>query len=169
MTRSDDTFVSLEDRARLTNTMHPDAFVSIHINSLETDRDIKGIETYYQTEQSRGLAEKVHAQLVEKLQVPDRSVRKARFYVVNHTDRPAILAEVGFISNKDERDKLISSDYQAKVAESVGQGVILYPEGAAGANGSINSGTDWGQSASTPQASKKRSTLASYGQSAVKQ
>ncbi|MBX9690106.1 MAG: N-acetylmuramoyl-L-alanine amidase, partial [Candidatus Obscuribacterales bacterium] len=39
MTRSDDTFVSLEDRSRITNETHPDAFVSVHINSLETDRD----------------------------------------------------------------------------------------------------------------------------------
>lgn len=126
MTRSDDTFVSLEDRVRICRESHPDAFVSIHINSLETDRDIKGIETYYQTEPSRALADKIHVKLVDGLKVPDRSVRKARFYVVNHSEQPAVLAEVGFISNKDERDKLISSDYQDKIAESVGQGVILF-------------------------------------------
>lgn len=126
MTRSDDTFVSLEDRVRICRESHPDAFVSIHINSLETDRDIKGIETYYQTEPSRALADKIHIKLVDGLKVPDRSVRKARFYVVNHSEQPAVLAEVGFISNKDERDKLISSDYQEKIAESVGQGVILF-------------------------------------------
>lgn len=131
MTRTDDSFVSLEDRVKITNELNPDAFVSIHINSLETDRDIKGIETYYQNGRSRQLAEKIHEQLVGKLQVPDRNVRKARFYVVNHTDNPAVLAEVGFISNKDERDKLISSEYQAKIAESVGQGLMLFLSGAA--------------------------------------
>ncbi len=170
MTRSDDTFVSLEDRVKITNSTHPDAFVSIHINSLETDRDIKGIETYYQNEQSRALASKVHEKLVEKLLVPDRNVRKARFYVVNHTDRPAILAEVGFISNKDEREKLISSDYQAKVAESVGQGVILYLTNATEpASASV--------SLAEPEASKSRQTggsrnnpaLASESLNAVKQ
>lgn len=131
MTRADDTFVSLEDRVRITNEAQPDAFVSVHINSLETDRDIQGIETYYQTEQSKILANKIHENLVGKLQVPDRYVRKARFYVINHTPHPAVLAEVGFISNKSERDKLISSDYQLKVADSIGQGVILFLSGSA--------------------------------------
>jgi N-acetylmuramoyl-L-alanine amidase CwlD len=170
MTRSDDTFVSLEDRTKITNQMHPDAFVSIHINSLETDRDITGIETYYQTDQSRALADKVHAQLVEHLQVPDRSIRKARFYVVRNTDRPAILAEVGFISNKDERDKLISSDYQAKIAESVGQGVILYLGNGGASTNSVVSAVSGDDSSLRKQPGKiARPALASKGQSAVKQ
>lgn len=126
MTRSDDTFVSLEDRVRVTNSVQPSAFVSVHINALESTSDIHGIETYYQTEQSKPLAQSIHQSLVTLLNVPDRGVRKARFYVINHTQVPAILAEVGYISNKDERDKLISSDYQAKVADALAEGVILY-------------------------------------------
>jgi N-acetylmuramoyl-L-alanine amidase len=170
MTRSDDSFVSLEDRTKLTNQAHPDAFISIHINSLESDRDIQGIETYYQTDQSRLLAQKVHARLLDGLQVPDRSIRKARFYVVNHTDRPAILAELGFISNKDERDKLISSDYQDKVAESLGQGVILYLGSSADpANAVVSAPQAAEAAAKTPSGKRCRSALASNEQSAVKQ
>lgn len=126
MTRSDDTFVSLEERVRITNETAPSAFVSVHINSLESNNSITGIETYYLHPQSKPLAESIHSSLVGKLAVPDRNVRTARFYVVNHTPYPAILAEVGFISNKDERDKLISSDYQQKIAEALAQGVIVY-------------------------------------------
>lgn len=126
LTRQDDTFVSLEDRVSLTNSAGPTVFLSVHINALESTSDIHGIETYYQTEQSRALADSVHNSLVTNLQAPDRSVRKARFYVINHTPVPAVLAEVGFISNKDERTKLISSDYQQQVAEALAQGVMLY-------------------------------------------
>lgn len=126
MTRSDDTFVSLEERVRITNAVKPDAFVSVHINSLESDSGICGIETYYQNDCSIPLAQKIHGALVGQLAVPDRKVRKARFYVVNHTPHPAILAEVGFISNKQEREKLMSSDYQGKVADALGQGIIFY-------------------------------------------
>jgi hypothetical protein len=53
-------------------------------------------------------------------------VRKARFYVINHTPVPAVLAEVGFISNKDERSKLASTDYQQQVAQALAQGVMVY-------------------------------------------
>lgn len=126
LTRSDDTFVSLEDRVRITNEVKPDCFVSVHINSLESDSHICGIETYYQNDCSRPLAGKIHQSLVGQLQVPDRSVRKARFYVVNHTPHPAILAEVGFISNKQEREKLMSNDYQGKIADALNQGIIMY-------------------------------------------
>ncbi|CAN5570527.1 hypothetical protein BH10CYA1_BH10CYA1_21350 [soil metagenome] len=126
MTRSDDTFVSLEDRVKITNLVMPKAFVSVHINALESTNDIKGVETYFQTEQSRPLAEAVHNSLYTSLGVPNRGIRKARFYVINHTSVPAILAEVGYISNKDEREKLISSDYQGKIADALAQGVILY-------------------------------------------
>ena len=126
LTRSDDTFVSLEDRVRITNNLQPTLFLSVHINAMESANDIHGIETYYQTDQSRALADAIHENLVTKLDAPDRAVRKARFYVINHTPVPAVLAEVGFISNHDERDKLISSDYQNKVANALEQGVMLY-------------------------------------------
>jgi N-acetylmuramoyl-L-alanine amidase CwlD len=126
MTRTDDTFVSLEDRVKITNEKQPDLFVSIHINALESTSNIYGIETYYQTEQSRALANAIHQQLVQGLGVPDRSVRKARFYVINHTPVPAILAEVGFISNPQERDNLGSADYQAKIADSVSAGITQF-------------------------------------------
>lgn len=126
LTRNDDTFVSLEDRVRITNETHPSVFVSIHINSLETNQTTTGIETYFETEASKDLAELIHTQLVKELGAPDRSVRKARFYVINHTPVPAVLAEVGFISNKEERDKLTTSDYQAHIAQAVADGVLSY-------------------------------------------
>jgi N-acetylmuramoyl-L-alanine amidase len=126
LTRADDTYVSLEDRVRLTNRLAPDLFLSVHINSLDSDRDLQGIETYYQTPQSRILADCIHESLVNHLNVPDRAVRKARFYVINHTAVPAVLAEVGFISCKDEREKLISSEYQKRIARALEHGVMLY-------------------------------------------
>lgn len=152
LTRAEDTYVSLEDRVKITNSLQPDAFVSVHINSLETNNHTTGIETYYQNEQSKDLAKLIHNALVTGLNAPDRGVRKARFYVINHTPVPAILAEVGFISNKEERDKLISSDYQRQVAASLADGVMLYlserggqppiarnpaPSGSASASGTI--------------------------------
>ena len=130
MTRSDDTFVSLEDRGKITNSVQPDVFISVHINSLESTSNIYGIETYFQTDKSRPLADKVHGSLVSGLAAPDRNVRKARFYVINHTPVPAILAEVGYITNKAERDRLISSDYQNKIASSLARGVMLYLQDA---------------------------------------
>ncbi len=126
LTRSDDTFVSLEDRVKITNAVGPNLFLSVHINSLESTSNVYGIETYFQTDRSRPLADRVHGSLVGGLGAPDRSVRKARFYVINHTPVPAILAEVGYITHKGERDRLVSSDYQQKVANALARGVMNY-------------------------------------------
>ncbi|MDP3508242.1 MAG: N-acetylmuramoyl-L-alanine amidase [Candidatus Melainabacteria bacterium] len=155
LTRSDDTFVSLEDRVKITNTVSPNLFLSVHINSLESTSNIYGIETYFQTDQSRPLADRVHASLVSGLGAPDRSVRKARFYVINHTPIPAILAEVGYITNKLERDRLISSDYQQKVASALARGVMLYLQEIKSQNGfANNSSGSVGSSADVQKPSK---------------
>lgn len=130
LTRADDTFISLEERVRITNQVNPNLFLSVHINSLQSTSDIHGIETYYQTDRSLPLANRVHESLVTGLGAPDRSVRRARFYVINHTPVPAILAEVGYITNKTERDRLISSDYQHKIANALARGVMLYLQDA---------------------------------------
>ncbi|MDZ4833966.1 MAG: N-acetylmuramoyl-L-alanine amidase [Candidatus Melainabacteria bacterium] len=126
MTRGDDTFVALPERVNITNKLKPDIFLSVHINSLESTNDIHGIETYYQTDMSKALAQQVHDSLVSELTAPDRAIRKAKFYVINRAEVPAVLAEVGFISNKAERDKLVSDDYQEKIAGALAKGAILY-------------------------------------------
>lgn len=126
MTRDGDETVSLADRVALTNKVNPDAFLSVHINSLESTSDIHGIETYYQTPQSLRLANQIHKSLVSGLKAPDRKVRKARFYVVNRTSVPAVLAEVGFITHKDERKKLVTNEYQSEIAGALARGVLLY-------------------------------------------
>lgn len=126
LTRSDDTFISLAQRVDLTNKSNPDAFVSVHVNAMESSADINGLETYYQTEQSEELAGSIHKNLLETLQISDRNIRKAKFYVINRTEVPSVLAEIGFISNQDEREKLVSSDYQKQVAEGLAKGIILY-------------------------------------------
>lgn len=172
MTRSEDTAVSLEERVVLTNNVQPDVFLSVHINSLETNSTIHGIETYYQTDQSRPLAQLIHSQLVGKLEAPDRNVRKARFYVINHTPVPAVLAEVGFISNKEERTKLISTDYQNQVANALVQGVILYlsqrNDLAAAATTKGKPGTTRTASESQDSANRPAASLAQSGAAAPK-
>jgi N-acetylmuramoyl-L-alanine amidase CwlD len=142
MTRADDTFVTLQDRVAITNTTKPDMFLSVHINSLESTKDIHGIETYYQTDMSRALAQNIHESLVKELDAPDRNIRKAKFYVVNRAEVPAVLAEVGFISNKAERDKLVSEDYQEKIAGALTKGAILYLKQHSAVAGKVSRASD---------------------------
>lgn len=154
MTRADDSTVSLQDRVTVCNTVSPDIFLSIHINSLETNSSIYGIETYYQTALSKPLAQSIHDALVSKLSEPDRKVRKARFYVINHTPVAAVLAEVGYISNKEERNRLISSEYQEQIAEALAQGIMVYLSRRAELLQSGNTDNKLGTMTDSPQSEK---------------
>lgn len=125
MTRSQDTFLPLSTITSISNGHRPDAFVSVHINA-STNPSINGIETYYYHSRSIPLAKSVHRQLVATQGRADRGTRRARFYVINHTPHPAILCEVGYISNTNERQQLVPQANHARMASAIADGVVRY-------------------------------------------
>lgn len=125
MTRDDDTFVSLSDRVTYSNTKKPDVFVSIHINACENE-SAHGIETHYYKDDSLDFAKQVHKSIMQKVTETNRGVYKSRFYVIRHTEMPAILVELGFISNAEERRLMQTKERQTKFAEAITEGVINY-------------------------------------------
>jgi N-acetylmuramoyl-L-alanine amidase len=125
MTRSTDVFLPLPEISAITNRVHPDLFVSIHHNA-SVNPALNGIETYYYTPQSIALARKVHAREINAVGVRDGGVKQARFYVIHHTDVPAVLCEVGYVSNPSELDALQTMDRKLKTARSIADGVVDY-------------------------------------------
>jgi N-acetylmuramoyl-L-alanine amidase len=124
-TRSTDKFLELKEISAIANQYAPDLFISVHHNS-SVDASIAGLETYYYHYPSMALAKAVHASLVNALPVKDRGVRKAQFYVINHTTAPAILIEMGYLSNGTERGEVNTTARQKKSAEAVADGVLDY-------------------------------------------
>ncbi len=124
-TRKGDKTVSLKERTNITNKEKPDAFVSIHINS-STDKKIKGIETHWYTNQSEGLAFQIQQELVKYVKSPDRGVKNSMFYVIHHTDVPAVLVEIGFMSNPSERYQLLSAKRKDQTAKAISAGLFKY-------------------------------------------
>lgn len=55
-------------------------------------------------------------------------IRRAPFYVIENTTMPAVLIEVGFISNRREAKKLVSEDYQNEIAQVLTQAILEYKE-----------------------------------------
>lgn len=125
MTRSDDTFVSLADRVAYSEAYDPDIFVSIHVNSSTSDSS-KGVETHYYHQESLPLAQTVHASLASAVDSPNRGLFKSKFYVINHTTDPAILVEIGFISNTSERAQLLSESRKQATANAIVEGINNY-------------------------------------------
>ncbi len=131
MTRSGDTYPELTERSDLANAVGAAMFVSIHINSAESS-SANGTEVYYSVQNnskeygatSEDLAEAVLDGMLDKMGTRDRGVKTANHVVTKTSTMPAILLEVGFISNAEELAKMCDEEFQQLVAEGIAEGIL---------------------------------------------
>lgn len=128
MTRNDDCSVQLSDRSRMANEAAPDAIISIHCNSTTWDIFPSGTESYYfnTVPYSQELAALVHTCVVRELQLMDRKVRRGDYHMVRETSAPAVLVEVGFMSNGVDLQKLRDPEFRQKAATGMFKGLSMY-------------------------------------------
>src|SRR5215475_10536405 len=97
-TRLSDIFVELGERCRIANSLKCDYFVSIHCNS--NGPTAEGIETLYKSDAGKKLANPIQNNLIKDTGERDRGLKlRGDLAVLNGTNMPAVLVEVGFISN----------------------------------------------------------------------
>jgi N-acetylmuramoyl-L-alanine amidase len=127
MTRDDDTFVELETRAAMSNAAHASMFVSLHLNAT-SEEYVNGTEVYYYPDgdTSVQLASTVQENLTSQLGSADRGTQAADFSVLRNTQAPAILAEIGYITNSAEAANLLTDSYQQKAATGIVKGLESY-------------------------------------------
>jgi N-acetylmuramoyl-L-alanine amidase len=125
LTRESDYFVDLAPRVAMAERMDADLFVSIHANAISLSRtDVSGLETYYYL--SQRLAQSIHNSILQAVNVNDRGVRKARFFVLRKASMPSVLVEVGFVTGREDAAKLSDPDYRSRMAQAIAQGILLY-------------------------------------------
>jgi N-acetylmuramoyl-L-alanine amidase len=124
LTRHGDEFPSLTDRVTIANKDHADLFFSIHANSAIPSAN--GTETYYYADRSKQYAEIIHKHVIEATGFLDRKVKTAGFQVIKYTKMPALLEEVGFITNPQNNSKMMDEAFQQKVADSMYAGIKEY-------------------------------------------
>jgi len=130
LTRGCDEYIKLSNRTKVANHNHADIFVSIHANSY-SDSDAEGIETlYYPTsKEGRRLAQSTQRQLISATRAVNRGIKdRDNLYVLKHTNMPAILVELGFISNPVEEEKLHNKEYKTKQINAIVKSIIDYSE-----------------------------------------
>jgi N-acetylmuramoyl-L-alanine amidase len=126
LTRDSDYFVSLQGRTDYANKIKADLFVSIHANAINLSRpDINGLETYYY-ESGRRLAEVIHWSILNSVNISDRGIRRARFYVLRHSAMPAVLVEVGFVTGAIDAPRLRDPNHRSQMAQAIARGIIEY-------------------------------------------
>jgi N-acetylmuramoyl-L-alanine amidase len=152
MTRAGDNYVSLADRAATTNRIQDCILISIHFN--EGDKPVStGIETYYAEHQmaggtllaswlpflrpvssetsnleSQSLAGFIQEALVARTHAVNRGTKTHQYYVLANVRHPAVLVEGGFISNKEDANKLGNDEYREEIAAAINDGILRYRE-----------------------------------------
>lgn len=151
LTRTKDTFVSLDDRGRFARNAQADLFVSIHFNAAK-NKKASGIETYVLTlpmHPSSGRTKIVNADkktypsnrydhwnalagfyvqrsLVQNKQTVDRGLKHARFAVLKELNCPGMLIEGGFLSNDAEARGLSTASQREQLAGQIADGISTY-------------------------------------------
>lgn len=102
-------------------------FISVHCNAFSNSK-ANGMETYYAPTAVKGavLAQLLNEELERLGGLNNRGCKAARFYVMTHSQCPASLIELGFITNYHEEQLLASDDYQQKLAQAITNAVNRY-------------------------------------------
>ena len=133
MTRERDVAVSLKERVRLAGASKADLYVSIHHDAAE-NRKARGYSVYAPRDcskhpgESTALAVSVQREIVKLPEVIDRGVRFANFYVLR-SPMPAVLVELGFVSNAEEEKLISDPKRQAAEAAAIAAGIANYCAG----------------------------------------
>ena len=124
MTRTSDTFISLEERVRIGNSEKNAVFVSVHFNDSRR-RGIHGFETYYHSANSRELATRIQARLLTIPHSANRGVHAgSNLRVLRLAKYPAVLVECGFLSNRAEGDNARDSEYRDMLADRIAEAIV---------------------------------------------
>ncbi|WP_407308985.1 N-acetylmuramoyl-L-alanine amidase [Desulfosporosinus sp. SB140] len=117
----------LNHRIDLASSNNADLFISVHTNSFP-QRSTYGMETYYHQKSPTGkiLAEQIQKSLTQLQPENKRQAKAGDYYLINQSKMPAVIVEVGFISNPRERKLLLSNDYRDSIAKAIAEGIANY-------------------------------------------
>lgn len=114
LTRDDDSYPSLSERTEKINKLNPEMVISLHVNQTPKETEKTGFEIYVQkNEQSKNLAEKLKHKLGEC------PVKEENLHLLRESKVPAILLELGFMSNTKDRAYMSSEEGQKEIAEKI--------------------------------------------------
>jgi len=158
LTRDSDQSLSLKDRVSKANEIGADLFISLHANTSSqplwagmefyfnansrpvnepaplkpTNNEVvsqiqKDFRYYEKTEKSLVLSKSMQLLLADSREQKS-IIKRAPFYVIENTQMPSILIEIGFISNRREAQKLIDPVYQKELAQVIAKALVSYKE-----------------------------------------
>lgn len=128
LTRTDNTFLSLDERVEIANDSRADMFLSVHANSINRS-SVGGTETFVFYNADKTFGSIVHKHLIETTGLTNRGLKEAGFRVIRGTKMPAALIEIAFLSNQHEEKLLNDPVFQDKVALAMYNAIREYEFG----------------------------------------
>lgn len=126
LTRENDDYIRLASRPALSNIHTADAFISIHYNSFPDLASVSGIDTYYYDDHDQQLAQIIQQEIINETEANDRGIDYGNFQVLRQNFQPSVLLELGFISNENEEQLLLTNAYQEKIVNGIVSGLTKY-------------------------------------------
>ena len=149
--RESDVYVDfVTERSKMVNNTNADMFISIHFNATSSSAsNISGIQTYsyeqnpdYPTKinsqwhnhpdrisESNRLAAAIHSSLLSETGAKNAGLLHGSFAVLRETNKPAVLLELGYMSNFDENQRIRNDAYQNKLVKGIVKGIQQYYAG----------------------------------------
>jgi N-acetylmuramoyl-L-alanine amidase len=127
MTRSGDRFIELEERAAIANRLKADLFVSIHADSFPKSSR-RGYTMYVARSASRSSFSVARSidRAMSATGLASHGTRTANFRVLTNTRCPAVLVEMGYLTNRTEAALLKDPFFQSRLAKAIANGILDY-------------------------------------------
>lgn len=121
-TRSEDKFIPLKDRTDFINTIRPDLVLSLHVNA-SANPNTSGLEFYVSKdsksyEKSTVIAEKFQTKFTTSNWKVNK-IKTANYHILQKSEVPAVLMEIGYLSNKKDQKLMENNTEQNQIAKKI--------------------------------------------------
>lgn len=120
--RKDDRFIELSERVKEINKINPNLVISLHINTSKNITE-NGVNAYVSkqnsfyeksVENAKNLVDEISNERLAK-----GEVKEANFFVLKNSKCPALLVEIGYLSNENDRNYLTSENGQNEISNKI--------------------------------------------------
>ena len=128
LTRAEDTYLSLDERAEAANKAGAHLFLSLHVNRIPGHPECFGAQTFYFPGSPDGerLAALIQEELIKADPENYRDPLPGSYRVLRLTTMPGALVEIGFMTNERDRALMATDEYRNRIAQAIMLGVIRF-------------------------------------------
>lgn len=126
MTRDDETdHTPVGSRAVMAKAAECQVLISLHLNDFDDD-SANGLEVLYRDNEDKGLAQKLQEELIKITRMKDRKIKQRTDLAVLKFNGTAVLVELGFIANDEDRAKLLNAQIRDAITQKIAEVVIAH-------------------------------------------